>query len=183
MNKRFNTKKIAVLGLFTALAYVSLFFVRIPVVPSAPFLRYDIKDIIITLGGFLFGPLECFIIAFAVGFIQMFSLSETGFIGMIMNVLSTASFACTATYIYRKGETKVSAIAGLLVACVVMVAFMLFMNYAVTPIYMGIERETVKSMLLPVFLPFNSIKGLLNAIGTMALHFTLGKRIKKAIKV
>jgi riboflavin transporter FmnP len=183
MSKKFNTRKIAIMGLFTALAYVSLFFVRIPVMPTAQFLRYDVKDIIITLGGFLFGPLECFIIAFAVGFIQMFSLSDTGIIGMIMNVISTAAFACTATYIYKRKESTVSAVVGLLVGCAVMVVFMLFMNYAVTPIYMGIDREVVKSMLLPVFLPFNTIKGVLNAVGTMALHCTVGKRIKKVIKV
>ncbi len=40
---------------------------------------------------------------------------------------------------------------------------MMLWNYLVAPVYMGYSREAVAQLLLPAFLPFNVIKGGLNA--------------------
>jgi riboflavin transporter FmnP len=67
--------------------------VRIPVVL---FLKYEPKDVVITIGGFLLGPMASLIISALVSLIEMFTISDTGPIGCLMNLLSTCSFACTA---------------------------------------------------------------------------------------
>ena len=59
-----------------------------------------------------------------------------------------------------------------------MVAAMMLWNYLITPIYMGYPREAVAELLLPAFLPFNLIKGALNAI----IVFFVYKPLKKALK-
>ena len=51
-----------------------------------------------------------------------------------------------------------------------MAAVMLIWNYLVAPIYMGYPREAVAKLLIPAFLPFNLIKGGLNAAFTMLLY-------------
>lgn len=51
-----------------------------------------------------------------------------------------------------------------------MVLVMMLWNYLVAPLYMGIPREEVVKLLLPAFLPFNLIKGGLNAAITMLLY-------------
>ena len=51
-----------------------------------------------------------------------------------------------------------------------MVLVMLLWNYLITPVYMGCPRETVVELLIPAFLPFNLIKGGLNAAITMILY-------------
>ena len=51
-----------------------------------------------------------------------------------------------------------------------MVSVMLLWNYFLTPIYMDYPRDAVADMLLPVFLPFNLLKGGLNAAFTMMLY-------------
>ena len=51
-----------------------------------------------------------------------------------------------------------------------MVLVMLLWNYLITPIYMGYPREAVVKLLVPAFLPFNLIKGGLNAAMTMILY-------------
>lgn len=43
-------------------------------------------------------------------------------------------------------------------------------NYMIAPIYMGYPREAIVELLLPAFLPFNLIKGGLNAAITMLLY-------------
>jgi hypothetical protein len=65
-------------------------------------------------------------------------------------------------------------ISGVILTCGVM----LLWNYLVTPFHMGVAREIVTSMLLPVFLPFNLIKGSINA----ALAMLLYKPVVKALK-
>lgn len=47
---------------------------------------------------------------------------------------------------------------------------MMVWNYIIAPIYMGYPREAIVELLLPAFLPFNLIKGGLNAAITMLLY-------------
>lgn len=162
-----NVKRITMIGMFCAIAYAVMVIARIPVVM---FLKYDPKDIVITLGGFIMGPMAAFLISVIVSFIEMITVSDTGFIGLAMNILSTCSFACVATLIYRKKKTISGAVLGLVAGCIAMVITMLLWNYLITPLYMKITREAVAEMLLPVFLPFNLLKGGLNAGFTFLLY-------------
>ena len=57
----FSVKKMVLLAMLAAIAYVMMVFIRIPVVL---FLKYEPKDVIITIAGFLFGPFSSFIISF-----------------------------------------------------------------------------------------------------------------------
>ena len=52
----YKTRKIAMLGVLAALSYLSVVLINIPVV-SVDFLKYEPKDVVIALGGFMFGPL------------------------------------------------------------------------------------------------------------------------------
>lgn len=162
-----NTKKLVLLGMFCAIAYAVMLVGRVPIVL---FLKYDPKDVIIAIAGFLYGPLSSLLISTVVSFIEMISTSETGFIGLVMNILSTCSFACLAAWIYKKNHTLKGAVVGLVTGTIVMTAIMLLWNYLITPIYMGYPREAVAELLLPAFLPFNLLKGGLNAAITMLLY-------------
>ncbi|MDY3022960.1 MAG: ECF transporter S component [Blautia sp.] len=170
-----KSKKITIIGMFCAVAYVTMVFGRIPVVL---FLKYDPKDVIITIGGFLLGPLCSLIISVIVSFIEMLSVSETGFIGCIMNIISSCSFACIAAAIYKKKHDMKGAAIGLTCGLAAMVTVMLLWNYYITPIYMGYPRQAVKELLLPAFLPFNLIKGGIN----MALTFLLYRPVVTALR-
>ncbi|MCL2839031.1 MAG: ECF transporter S component [Oscillospiraceae bacterium] len=162
--KKMNTDKLTILAMFAALAFIAAAFFRIPVVL---FLRYDPKDIIITIGGFLYGPLAAFAITIVVSFVQMLTVSATGFGGFIMNVIAGSAFACTAAFIYKKKRTLTGAIIGLVTAWLLTTAVMLATNYLLAPIIMG---RDVTDLLIPYFLPFNLLKGGLNAAVTILLY-------------
>ncbi len=162
-----KTKKLTTAGMLCAIAYVAVAVGRIPVVL---FLKYDPKDIIIAIGGLIYGPLTSFAVACIVSFVEMFTVSDDGIIGCVMNVISSCSFACIAALIYKKIHRLSGAVIGLLCGWGCMAAVMMLWNYLITPIYMGCPRETVVELLLPAFLPFNLIKGGLNASLTMLLY-------------
>ncbi len=176
-----DTKKLTVLAVMTALAYISVMFIKVPVpLPGVSFLKYEPKDVIITIGGFTFGPLASLIMSVVVSLIEMVTISETGPIGALMNFISTCAFACTASVIYKRFRTINGAVAGLCTGTVVMAALMLAWNYLITPLYMGFPREAVAALLLPAFLPFNLLKAVLNSAITMLIYKPLSNIMKKA---
>ena len=175
-NRSFTPKRMVMLALLAAIAYLMVTFIRIPVVM---FLKYEPKDVIITIGGFLFGPMASFVISLLVSLIEMVTISDTGPIGAIMNLLSTCCFACTASMIYKKNRTMMGAILALLVGTVFMTGAMLLWNWLITPLYLGYEREVVAAMLVPVFLPFNLLKAGLNTAFVLFLYKPLVTALRK----
>ena len=165
--KHEKMKKLTVLAMLSAIAYVAVALLRFPVVL---FLSYEPKDVVIAIGGFLYGPLAALGISLVVSFIEMLTISSTGWIGFVMNFLSSAAFAGTAALLYCKKRTQGSAIAGLFGGALLMTVLMLLWNYLITPLYMHTARADVAAMLVPVFLPFNLLKGCLNATITVLLY-------------
>lgn len=172
-----KTKKITTTAMLCAIAYVVVVVGRIPVVL---FLKYDPKDIIITLGGLIWGPMTSFIVSVIVSLIEMVTISENGVLGCIMNIVSTCSFACTASVIYKKKRTLSGAVTGLVTGSLMMVLVMLLWNYLIAPIYMGYPREAVAKLLIPAFLPFNLLKAGLNAGFTFLLYKPVTTALRKA---
>lgn len=162
-----KTRKLTTVAMLCAIAYVVMVVGRVPVVL---FLKYDPKDVTITLGGLIWGPLTALWVSVIVSVIEMLSVSETGVLGCLMNIISTCSFACTASFIYKKRRTLSGAVIGLFAGSITMVVVMLLWNYLVTPLYMGYPREAVAELLLPAFLPFNLLKAGLNASFTFLLY-------------
>lgn len=162
-----KTKKLTTIGMLCALAYAATTVGRVPLVL---FLKYDPKDIIIAIGGLIFGPLTSFSIALIVSLAEMVTISENGILGFLMNVISSCSFACTAAFVYKRKRKMSGAVVGLFCGWGCMVPVMLLWNYLIAPIYMGCSREAVVELLIPAFLPFNLIKGGLNAAITMILY-------------
>ena len=174
---KFNTKQLAMIGMLCALAYIVVALIRIPVVS---FLKYEPKDVIVVMGGFMFGPLASFAISAIVSLVEMVTISDTGIIGCVMNLISTCAFACTAVFIYKKKRTLPGAVIGLGVGVAVMTVIMLLWNYLITPLYMGYPRDAVAAMLVPVFLPFNLLKGGLNAGITLLIYKPVVRALRRA---
>ena len=167
---KLTVKKITTLAMLAALAYVVMVFVRIPIMPAAPYLEYDPKDILLVMAGFLIGPVESAIIVILVCALELVTVSSSGLIGFAMNVIASLCFVLPAAFIYRIKKTQFNAILGLLVGVISMTASMLLWNYIMTPIYMGVPREVVAGMLPTVFLPFNVIKAGINMALTLIVY-------------
>ena len=174
--KHEQVKKLTVLAMLCAVAFVMVALVRIPAVL---FLNYEPKDVIIAFGGFLYGPVAALIISAVVSFLEFLTISSTGWIGMIMNFLSSAAFAGTAALVYRKKHTLSGAVIGLVLGSVAMTVVMLIWNYALTPLYMDTARADVAAMLIPVFLPFNLLKSGLNSAITIFLYRPLVQGLRR----
>ena len=178
MSGKSRTRTLTLMAMLAAMAYAAMLITR-PLPAVAGFLSYDLKDVIIAIAGFLLGPAAALLITLAVSLIAMVTVSTTGPIGLLMNVLSTAAFALPPALLYRRSRSLKSAALGLGLGVVLMTALMLAWNYIITPLYMGVPRPVVAGMLIPTFLPFNLVKGGLNAGITMLLYKPLSGALKK----
>ncbi len=164
-----NPRTMVTMAMLTAVAWVVTYLCK--VIPSVNgFLDFEFKSVVICIGGFTLGPAAATILSVLVPVVEFFTYSGTGPFGLIMNIASTASFCCTACYIYKRHHSKRGAVIGLAAATVVMTVVMVLWNYLITPLYQGTPREAIAGMLLPLFMPFNLVKGGLNMAATLLLY-------------
>lgn len=173
-----SVKTLVTLSMLGAISYVVMCLSKLAP-PVLGFLQLDLKDTVICIGGFLFGPMAAAVVSLLVAAVEFFTFSQTGPIGCIMNMLATASFCCTASYVYKKKHTRGGAVLGLSLGIIVLTAVMLLWNYLITPLYMvDFTREQIAAMLPTIFLPFNLLKGGLN----MALVLVIYKPVVNALR-
>ena len=172
-------KQIAAAGVFCAFAFVLTNLGNIIPIRFAGFLSFDPKDAMIVMAGFAIGPWAAVGITFACALLELITISTTGIIGFVMNVISSLCFALIPAILYKKNRSFKSAIIGLAISSGVTVAAMLLWNALITPLYMKVPREAVLDMLLPVFLPFNLLKCLINTSIVVFFYKHIMKALRK----
>ena len=172
MQKNQRTKILVTLSMLTAVAFIMGALIRVRgIMPGAAFLTYDAKDVGILLGGFIFGPAAALLMSVVLALLEMVTISDSGPIGALMNMITSASFTCTAAFVYKKTRSLKGAVAGLALGTVAVTAVALMWNYVMIPIYQPwISRQMVANLILPALLPFNLIKSVLNAALAMMLY-------------
>ena len=175
MTRTTNLKKLSVTAMLCALAYICMFVFKFKV----SFLTFDFKDAILTVIAFLYGPIYAVVSSFLVAGIEFLSISDTGVYGFIMNALSSAVFTASCGFIYKYRRTLTGAVFGSVAAVLSMTAVMLVANIFITPFYMGVARSDVAAMIPSLLLPFNIVKGVVNAAITMIIYKPITTALKK----
>ena len=165
------TTKLVFLAMFAALSIVLVMLIHFPIFPSAAFLEYDPADIPILIGTFLFGPWTGLLLTVVASVIQGVTVSAaSGPIGILMHIFATGIMVIVCGLIYSRKKTLKRAILSLVCGALAMTVAMLLWNYLITPLYMGVPREVVVGMLLPIILPFNLIKAGVNCLITFFVY-------------
>lgn len=162
-----NTKKLTGLAMFAALAYAIMFVGRIPIVL---FLKYDPKDFILLIAAFIYGIVPAGIVTVIVCVLETLTASDTGIIGLLMNIVATFAFLIPANYAFRKNKEMKNVVIGLVISTFFMTAIMILWNWVVTPFYMHVPRTEVVKLLVPAIMPFNIIKGFANSALTLIFY-------------
>ena len=99
------------------------------------------------------------------------------FSGAVMNILVVIGFVVPASLIYRQGRTFPRAIIGLIASVVCAVIMAIVGNLVITPAYLGVPMDAVIAMILPILVPFNLAKGIINAVLTLAVYKSISNLI------
>lgn len=173
---RFGVRKMALLAMFTAIAFAVTFVFRI----NVSFLTFDAKDSIVCLAAMLFGPLSGAAVSLMVATLEQLTVGDTGFWGWLMDIASTATFSVVAGWIYTRRRTVFGVFLSLTSAVVSMVVVMMIGNLLITPIYMKIDVGQVLSLIPTLLLPFNLAKAMLNVGIVLVLYKPLITALRAA---
>lgn len=178
--KNMTQRKLVTLAMLAGLSIVLMYLVRFPIIPGAAFLEYDMADVPILIGTFLFGPVSGLILVAIVSVVQGLTVSAaSGWIGIVMHLIATGTFVIVAGLIYRWIQTRKGAVWGLVMGSIAMTAIMIPLNLIFTVMFLGVPHDAVVAMLLPAIIPFNLVKAGINS----ALTFFVYKPVSKVMKL
>lgn len=190
----FTTKKLALMGVITALSVV-LYFIEVPLPFIAlEFYKLDLSDIPIMIGSFILGPVAGVLMELVKNLIHLL-ITRTGGVGELANFAIGCAFVVPASLIYKYKKTVHGAIVGLAVSIVCMAIIGGLMNYFVMlPMYgvgdvqcAGLGKAISnlitdkKTLVLYSIVPFNLIKGFIDSFITLLVYKRLSEFIKKHI--
>lgn len=194
--KIFTTKKIAMIGMFSAIASVLMLF-EIPV-PFAPgFYKLDFSELPALIGAYAFGPAAGIMIEFCKILLKLlFKSTSTAFVGELANFAVGCSFILPASIIYLFKKSKKTALAGSITGTLVMTVFgtafnAIYLLPKFAQLYgmpleviigMGTEINSyitnVSSFVIMAVAPLNLIKGSVVSVVTMAVYKKLSPILK-----
>ncbi len=166
-----KTNRLVKMALLAAMSILLVTIIHFPLLPQAPFMEYDPADIPIMIGTFMYGPVAGFIITVVASLVQAMTVSAgSGWIGFVMHVMATGTFALVAGSIYRKFHTFKGGIMALICGSMAMALMMIPANLIFTVIFMGVPREAVIKMIIPTIIPFNLLKAGINSVITLIVY-------------
>lgn len=194
----FNTRKIAMVGMFSAIAMILMLF-EFPL-PFAPgFYELDFSELPILVGTFAFGPTAGVLMEFVKILLKLFIKgTSTAFVGDLANFVVGCSFILPASLVYAFRKNKKSAIAACITGTLVMTVFgtafnavyllptfaemfhmpmdeLLAMGAAVNPL---MTEGSLLSFVAVCVAPMNLIKGVSVSLVTMLIYKPLSPIIK-----
>lgn len=180
-NVKLNSIKIAQMAMLTAISVVSLYTIPLwSIFPAASFLQYDVADVPVLLGTMLFGPGAGLMILLVVSVIQGLTISaQSGWVGIVMHFCASGALVLVSGLINKKWNNWRGLVAGLALGALSMTAVMIPLNLIFTVHFLGAPLQVVKDMLVPFIIPFNLIKGGLNAAISAALIYPIKNILKK----
>jgi riboflavin transporter FmnP len=119
-----TTRKIAMIGMFSAVAGILMLFeVTLPFI-APTFYKIDISELPVLICGFAFGPVAGVMTEFVKIIIKLiFKPTSTAFVGELANFCVGSTMILTATIIYHFKKNKITAIMGCAAGTIVMSVF------------------------------------------------------------
>ena len=180
MKQRTYIDRMVKLGILTALSIILVYAIHFPIFPAASYLEYDMADVPILIGTFLYGPWWGLALTAVVSLLQWLLVSpQSLWVGAVMHFFATGSYVVAAGLIYSAHRTRTAALFGMALGAVLQTLMMVPMNLIFTVHFFGVPKETVIALLPTAIIPFNAIKTVANSVLTFLLYKRVAKLFEK----
>lgn len=197
--KIITTRKIAMIGMFSAIAGILMLFeFPLPMI-APPFYELDFSELPVLICGFAFGPVAGVVTEFLKVMIKLFLKStSTAFVGDLANFAVGCTMILPATILYHLKKSKKAAVVACVVGTICMAVFgtafnALYLIPAFSKLY-GIPLEGIIAMgsainasitdivtfVIICVGPLNIIKGTMISLITILVYKPLSPIIKKS---
>ena len=174
-----NTRKIAMIGLFSAIAVILHIF-DFPIPFLAPgFYKLDFSEIPALIGAFAFGPVAGVMIEFCKILLKLvIKGTSTAFVGDLANFVIGCSLVLPASIIYMFKKTKKTAV----ISCVAGSVFMTVFGTAFNGIYLLPAFSALFGMPMEAILSMGAeINGRINSVTTFVCYAVAPINIIKSV--
>lgn len=169
-----STKQMVTMALMCAIGVI-LSFVEFPLLPGVTWLKFDASNMPAMVVGFGFGPGAGVAVGIVIAIIHGLLMAD--FTGALMNILTVTCFVLPAAIMYSKKRTYPIAIAGLVLSIIAATIGAIVGNLIVTPMWLGVPLDAVIAMIIPILIPFNLVKGLINVVLTLIIYKSISNLI------
>lgn len=171
---KWGTRELVTMALLCAIG-VLLSFVEFPLLPGVTFLKFDASLMPAMVCGFAYGPAG----GLAVGVVGaiIHGILFADFTGCAMNIMVVFGFILPAALVYKRSRTYKAAIIGLALGVIGATIMAVVGNLLLTPAWLGVPLQAVIDMIIPVFIPFNLLKALINSVLTLAVYKAISNLI------
>jgi len=176
---RWETKELVTMALLCAIS-VLLSFIEFPLIPGVTWLKFDASAMPAMVIGFAYGGGAGIIVGIVSALIHGIILGD--WVGALMNIIVIIALVGPASAIYRRIHSFKGAVIGLCISVIVTVAAAIASNLIIDPFYFGMPFEAVAALVLPVLLPFNLIKTILDSVLTLVVYKSISNLITPAKK-
>lgn len=159
-----------------ALAFIIMRIITVPLIPSAPYLKYEPSGAVLLLAATIIGPVSG-IIACLIKDLLYFVMTGANIFGII------SDFACTGTYVFTvalimnsKYKIKSQVFIALILGTIISALIMIPVNYMVLFFEFGMTMDKVTAI-QPALITFNLLKGVLNGAVYLVFIQPIGKAI------
>lgn len=168
-----RARQLASLSMLSAVAALLMRFVQFPILPGAPYLKFDPSEVPTLLAGTLYGPPAAVLVAFLknVLYTALFG-SPTGWVGPFANFAAVSFFAATAAWVYSREPSLAGLFKGVAAGAVARAALMVpVLAFVVLPVFFGYSptdwatlHRRVVPLLAGTFVPFNLVTSVINGV-------------------
>lgn len=169
-----STRQLVTMALMCAIGTL-LSFIEFPLLPGVTWLKFDASNMPAMVAGFAYGPAGGIAVGIVTAIIHGLLMAD--FTGALMNILVVTCFVLPAALIYKKKRTYKFAIIGLVFSIIAGVIGSIIGNLLLTPSWLGVPFDAVVALIIPVLIPFNLLKGLLNSVITLIVYKSISNII------
>ncbi len=169
-----STRQLVTMALMCAIGTL-LSFIEFPLLPGVTWLKFDASNMPAMVAGFAYGPAGGVAVGIVTAIIHGLLMAD--FTGALMNILVVTCFVLPAALIYKKKRTYKFAIIGLVFSIITGVIGSIIGNLLLTPSWLGVPFDAVVALIIPVLIPFNLLKGLLNSVITLIVYKSISNII------
>lgn len=168
------------IALLSAVGFILQMFLEFPILPMFPFLKLDLSDLTVLLGGLLYGPLGGVSVAFVRSLVH-YVMTGGGVINLIgdgASFIASVGFMWPVVAMMKSKNSLGRQVGGLLGGTISLTVIMSLLNWvAIMPMYLAVMNfqlgmSTTKYVLIGV-VPFNLIKGVVVSV----VFFVLAKAL------
>jgi riboflavin transporter FmnP len=165
-----NLRAPIVIAILAAASVILMATLQVPILPAAPYLRYDPSDVLALTAAFVLGPRSSVVVV-ALKDVLYLLLRARSIFGPLGNFIAVGTFVGIAGLVYHRLHS--SGIIRLLVACgaglLARVLIMIPANFILLYLQFGMPPAKVARIIWPVVVPFNAVAGLINAAITIVV--------------